>query len=143
MTVKLINTVLKAAAVAAVPLAILTVSAPAGAQRPPLRHHSEWRFDNARNGYARFDRWDHKKPHKKKVHHKNRNYKNGYYRNGRGSDGRYRQGNGYPANGAHRGTSTQVIPGFPNPIPPGTRQGKALPGTNPQYNQIGNRDRRY
>lgn len=136
MTAKFINTVLRAATVAAVPLAMLAVSAPAGAQRPPLRHHSEWRYD-----HARFDRWDHKKPHKKKVHHKNKNYKNGYYRNGRGSDGWYRKGNGYPENGGRRNPSTQVIPGFPNPIPPNTRPGKVLPGTNHQYLRNGNNNR--
>jgi len=83
MTAKFINTVLKAASVVAVPLAMLAASTPAGAQRPGHRDHSEW-HDND----GRFDNGHHGKAHHKDKE-KNENYKNGYYRNGRHNDGRY------------------------------------------------------
>ena len=138
MTAKFISTVLKAASVVAVPLAMLVVSAPAGAQRPGQRNHSEWHYSN-----GRYDNWHHKKEHHKKVRHKNKNYKNGYYRNGQYNNGRYGSGNGYPSRGAARYPSVPVIPGFPVPVTPNGRAGKVLPGTNGQYQQNNSHYRRY
>jgi Ni/Co efflux regulator RcnB len=162
MTAKFISTMVKAASVVAVPLAILAASTPAGAQRPGQRNHSEWHYNN-----GRYDNWHHKKAHHKKVHYKNKNYKNGYYRNGRYYDGRYSQhpapvilqrpvyanrgvagktlpapqrSNRYPA---ARYPSSPVIPGFPTPITPNGRAGKVLPGTNQQYQPNNTHYRRY
>ncbi|HWG33438.1 MAG TPA: hypothetical protein VN650_04660 [Gemmatimonadaceae bacterium] len=107
MTAKFISTVLRAASVAAVPVVMLAVSVPAGAQRPDQHDHSEWQRDNGHSKNAHYKNGHYK--------NKNRNYKNGYYRNGRGDrdnnrdndrddNGRYndgRYGNGqygqYPA----------------------------------------------
>jgi len=137
MTAKFIRTMLKAASVVAVPLAMLAASTPAGAQRPGPRNHSEWHFNN-----GRYDYWHHKKAHHKKAHHKNRNYKNGYYRNGRYNDGRYGSVNRYPSRGVTRYPSSPVIPGFPRVNVPTTRTGKILPGTSQQYQPINPRHHR-
>jgi Ni/Co efflux regulator RcnB len=172
MTAKFISTVLKAASVVAVPLAMLAVSTPAGAQRQGHRDNSEWHYNN-----GRFDNWRYNDGHHKKGHHKdkhkNKNYKNGYYRNGQYNNGRYGQyqapvilqrpvygdrgvagrvsgkalpapqrNNGYPSRGATRYPSAPVIPGFPTPITPNGRTGKALPGTGQQNHEY-NTHRRY
>jgi Ni/Co efflux regulator RcnB len=139
MTAKFISTVLKAASVVAVPLAMLAASTPAGAQRPGRSDHSEWHHDNGRYSNERYGNERYDNGHHKKAHHKdrekNRNYKNGYYRNGHDNDGRYGSGNGYPSRSAPRYPSSPVIPGFPNPVTPNGRTGKVLPGTNQQYPQ--------
>jgi len=143
MTAKFISTVLKAASVVAVPLAMLAASTPASAQRPGQRSHSEWRFNNGRYDHWHPKKAHHKKEHYKKAHHKNKNYKNGYYRNGQYNNGRYGTVNRYPSRTAARYPSVPVIPGFPTPVTPNGRTGKVLPGTNPQYQQNNIHYRRY
>jgi hypothetical protein len=128
------------------------------------------RYNNGRYDYDRHDKWHHKKEHhkNKNKNYKNGYYRNGRYNNGRygqypapvilqrpvygnrGVPGRVsgkalpapQRNNGYPSRGATRYPSAPVIPGFPTPITPNGRAGKALPGAGQQSHEYNTR-RRY
>lgn len=131
MTAKFISNVLKAASVAAVPLAMLAASVPAGAQRAGERNPIERRgnvdqevlaqvqrvraavlgvnpresIDYGNSGEYQDERY--KNENYKNGHYKskNKNYKNGYYRHGRGHDDYDRDDNGrYPNRYPSRGS---------------------------------------
>ncbi len=111
MTAKFISSVLKAASVAAVPLAMLAASVPANAQRPAQQvlaqiqrasaavlgvdpygsfgYGNSRAYQDGRYGNENYDNEQGRNENYKNGHHKNknRNYKNGYYRHGRGNDG--------------------------------------------------------
>ena len=83
MTAKFISTVFRTASVVAIPLAILTVSVPASAQRSSERGNSE-------RGNSEW----HGKGHQKNPNYKNGHFKNKHYKNGRYTNRRERDDNG-------------------------------------------------